>query len=84
MPWRKMLAVADKLEASVRAALIVRDEQGRLLDPQPTDPIPVDPTSVLAEVKRLRLQFGRGIDIDSRMIVEARKHMREQEADLTA
>jgi hypothetical protein len=79
-----MLTVTDKLEASVRAALIVRDEQGRLLDPQPTDPIPVDPTSVLAEVKRLRLQFGRSIDIDSRQIVEARRSMREQEDGLTA
>jgi hypothetical protein len=77
-----MLAVTDKLEASVRAALIVRDEQGRLLEPQPTDPIPVDPASVLAEVKRLRLQFGVRISIDSRQIVEARRHM--QEADLTA
>jgi hypothetical protein len=79
-----MLAVTDKLEASVRAALIVRDEQGRLLEPQPTDPIPVDPASVLAEVKRLRLQFGVRISIDSRQIVEARKHMREQESALSA
>jgi hypothetical protein len=79
-----MLTVTDKLEASVRAALIVRDEQGRLLEPQPTDPIPVDPASVLAEVKRLRLQFGRRIDIDSRQIVEARRSMREQEDGLTA
>jgi hypothetical protein len=68
----------------MRAALIVRDEHGRLLEPQPTDPVPVDPASVLAEVKRLRLQFGRRIDIDSRQIVEARRRMREQEADLSA
>jgi hypothetical protein len=77
-----MLTVTDKLEASMRAALIVRDEHGRLLEPQPTDPIPVDPASVLAEVKRLRLQFGVRISIDSRQIVEARRHM--QEVDLTA
>lgn len=79
-----MLSVLDKLETPVRAALIVRDEAGDLLDPQPTSPIPVDPESVLAEVKRIRVQFGRKVSIDSSMILAARQHMQARQAALTA
>ena len=79
-----MLAPTDKSENAVRAALIVRDETGELLDPQPTSPIPVDPDSVLYEVRRLRKQFGRRISIDSEMILAARQHMAEREALLSA
>jgi hypothetical protein len=79
-----MLPVTAKFEEPVRAALIIRDERGELLDPQPTSPIPVDKDSVLAEVKRLRKQFGRRIDIDSVMIVRARKSMLARELGLTA
>jgi len=70
-----MLSVAATSETAVRAALIVRDEHGNLLEPQPTAPIPVDTDSVLREVKRLRQQFGRRISIDSSMIVQARRFM---------
>lgn len=79
-----MLPVTAKSETAVRAALIVRGEDGELLEPQPTSPIPVDPDSVLAEVKRIRLQFGRKVSIDSTMILAARRHMQEREAALTA
>lgn len=78
------MTVTAKLEATVRAALIVRDETGELMDPQPTSPIPVDPDSVLLEVRRLRRQFGRRISIDSEMILAAREHMKEREAALSA
>jgi hypothetical protein len=78
-----MLTVTDKSESQVRAALIVRNELGGIMDPQPTSPIPVDADSVITEVKRLRRQFGRKISIDSTMIVAARKHMQEREAALT-
>lgn len=76
------LPITDKLGVAMRAALIVRDEAGELLEPQPTSPIPVDPESVLAEVKRLRMQFGRKISIDSDMIVSARRELEKREAQL--
>lgn len=78
-----MLPVIAKRESDVRAALIVRTEDGALMEPQPTDPIPVDPGSVLREVKRLRGQFGRKISIDSINIVRAREYLREREAALS-
>jgi hypothetical protein len=64
--------------------LIVRDANGELLEPQPTAPIPVDPESVVAEVKRLRRQFGPKITIESDQILAARQHMRECEQRLSA
>ena len=79
-----MLPVTAKSEAAVRAALIVRDENGELMEPQPTAPVPVDPDSVMHEVRRLRGQFGRKISIDSDMIVAARTAMAEREAVLSA
>lgn len=68
----------------MRAALIVRDAEGQLLDPQPTSPIPVDIDSVQAEVRRLRRHFGRRISIDSVQILSARVEFAEREARLTA
>ena len=59
----------------MRATLIIRNDRGQLLDPQPTEPIPVDRESVLREVKRLRSVYGSTISIDSRNIVAARKAM---------
>lgn len=79
-----MLPVTAKPERDVRAALIVRDENGKLLEPQPTAPIPVDSDSVLREVKRLRQAFGRKISIDSANIVRARQYMADRDAALTA
>lgn len=68
----------------MRACLIVRDTNGELMEPQPTAPIPVDSESVLAEVRRLRRQFGPRINIESDQILAARQHMRECEARLSA
>ena len=78
------MPVTAKLEYDVRAALIVRDENGELLEPQPTAPIPVDPDSVIREVQRLRQQFGRRITIDSVNIIRAREHMAQREAAFSA
>jgi hypothetical protein len=72
------------VEYDVRAALIVRDEHGELLDPQPTAPVPVDPDSVLREVKRIRSAFGRKVSIDSTNIIRARQFMAERDAALSA
>lgn len=67
-----MLVVVDKLEHPVKAALIVRDAEGHILE-DVTSPVEVDPATVLNEVRRLRRQFGRSVNIDSTMIVRARE-----------
>jgi hypothetical protein len=79
-----MLLVTAKPETDVRAALIVRDETGKLLDPQPTSPIPVDADSVIREVRRLRTAFGRKVSIDSANIIEARRFMAKRQMTLSA
>jgi hypothetical protein len=79
-----MLPVTAKLETDVRAALIVRDDRGELLEPQPTAPIPVDAASVANEIRRLRSMFGMKVSIDPRMIFEARAQLARDYAALTA
>lgn len=67
-----MLVVVDKLEYPVKAALIVRDAEGHILE-DVTSPVEVDPATVLNEVRRIRRQYGKSVNIDSTMIVRARE-----------
>ena len=80
---RTMLSGIDK-DHLMRAALIVRDEDGNLLEPPPTAPIPVDAASVAREIRRLRGMFGMKVTIDPRMVLEARARAEMQFAALTA
>ncbi len=75
-----MLSTTAKPESVLYAALIVRNEFGELVEPQPTSPIPIDQPHVEAEVRRLRSLLGPKFAISSEQILSARLKMAAQNA----
>lgn len=68
----------------MRAALIVRDKFGELMDPQPTFPILIDEDSERRERARLRSMYGPSIQIDDSQIRSARLYKSRRDAELAA
>lgn len=79
-----MLSAIDKPESPVRAALIVRDKFGELMDPQPTSPILIDAESEYRERLRLYSVLGPNILIDDCQLRSAREYKARRDEELAA